>query len=60
MALLQPVHKISTDLDNKKFSLSIFLGSSKAFDTVDNNICITKLQKYGQSQFICHLQEVLH
>lgn len=47
MALSQLVHKISTALDNKKISLGIFLDLSKAFDTVDHNILIAKLHKYG-------------
>lgn len=38
MALLQPIDKITTGLDNNKFAIGIFLDFSKVFDTVDYNI----------------------
>lgn len=47
MALLQLIDRISNALDNNKYSVGIFLDLSKAFDTVDHKILISKLQRYG-------------
>lgn len=48
MALLQFVNKISKDMDDKSYTIGIFLDLSKAFDTFNYNIILTKLKKkYG-------------
>ena len=47
MALLNRVDKITNELDNKQFSLGIFIDLSKAFDTLDHDILISKLNYYG-------------
>ena len=39
--------KITNDLDNKIYSLGIFLDLSKAFDTLNRNILLDKLYAYG-------------
>jgi len=45
MALLDLIDHITED--SKKFSLAIFLDLSKAFDTINHNIFIEKLQLCG-------------
>jgi len=47
MALLQLIDKSTTALDNNMFATGIFLDLSKAFDTVDYEILISKLYRYG-------------
>ena len=47
MALMQLVDKIFTTLNNNEHALGIFLHLSKAFDTVDHKILLSKLYYYG-------------
>ena len=46
-ALLDIVDKIRENLDNKTFSCGVFIDLEKAFDTVNHNILLQKLQFYG-------------
>ena len=46
-AIIQLVNEISKSFEEDKFTLGVFIDLSKAFDTVDHKILITKLKNYG-------------
>ena len=47
LALLEFIDRLYNLLDNKKNPIAIFLDLSKAFDTIDHNILLYKLNHYG-------------
>ena len=47
LALIVLIDKILKKLDNGNFVLGLFLDLSKAFDTVNHEILINKMCKYG-------------
>ncbi len=47
MAVLDFVNEISKAVEEKKFTIGIFMDLSKAFDTIDHNILLQKLYHYG-------------
>ena len=46
-ALLNFVNKVDNSIDKGEFMIGLFIDLSKAFDTLDHNILLYKLQNYG-------------
>ena len=53
MAIIDLVDKISSNIDNNKHSIGIFFDLNKAFDTIDHQILLRKLQCYGIRGIAC-------
>lgn len=49
LALMKITEDITTELENKNFTVCVFIDIKKAFDTIDHGILISKLQAHGYS-----------
>ena len=47
LAILELVEEITTAIDDFKSTVGVFIVLKKAFDTVDHNILVKKLEYYG-------------
>ena len=47
MALVDICEQITNSIDNRDYCAGVFIDLSKAFDTIDHTILLTKLQHYG-------------
>ena len=47
MAMLNLYDKVSEAIDNNEYTIGIFIDLSKAFDTINHDILIKKLEMYG-------------
>ena len=47
LAVMENVDRIIENLENGKLSLNIYIDLSKAFDSIDHTILLSKLHKYG-------------
>ncbi len=56
-AILELIDRITLEMDNRNTPISIFLDLSKAFDTLDHQILIIKLEYYGLNGFSIKLME---
>ena len=60
--IIEYVDKVSRAIDEGKYSMGVFLDLSKAFDTINHQILISKLEHYGirgicQSWFTNYLSD---
>ena len=47
LAIMELITKISKAIDDKEYTMGVFLDLSKAFDTVNHNILLYKLEHFG-------------
>ena len=54
LALTESIEEITNAIDHKLHSVGIFIDLKKAFDTINHNILINKLERYGIRGLVLH------
>ena len=54
MAVLELIEEVTSSLDKKKFAVGVFIDLKKAFDTINHEILIKKLERYGIRGVVLH------
>ena len=54
LALTESIEEITNAIDHKLHSVGIFIYLKKAFDTINHNILINKLERYGIRGLVLH------
>lgn len=47
LALIESMEEITNAIDNKQYAIGLFIDLKKAFDTINHDILINKLERYG-------------
>ena len=47
MALMELVEELTSSIDSNKYALGIFIDLKKAFDTINHDILLQKMERYG-------------
>lgn len=47
LALLELIEEITNCIDKKMYAMGVFIDLKKAFDTIDHNLLLDKLERYG-------------
>ena len=47
LALLELVEELTLSIDKKNKTIGVFIDLKKAFDTIDHDILLKKLDRYG-------------
>lgn len=47
MALMEHMEELSSAVEEKKVVVGVFIDLKKAFDTIDRNIMLEKMERYG-------------
>lgn len=58
LALIDSIEEIINALEHKQYTIGVFIDLKKAFDTINHNILINKLERYGIRGVVLHWVKV--